>query len=160
MYGASPPFLHLLSLIAYPKSPVEDRFRRLRAAAAEALQNFLMHQEGQVSRIPKLIRDVALADFADRFGGDVSAALRGLQAERIKAANPAAGERSPKKRKWLEDAEGAGTESSRAAKNRAYSCLVSRDLRNVEVVVTQLGWLLLPRRKYLAPLCVVVLWLQ
>lgn len=100
---------------------MEDRIRRLRATAAEALENFLMHQEGQVSRIPKLIRDVTIGEFADRFGGDMSTALRGLQAEKLKAAAAEASERSPKKRKWmLDEVDGGGmpAESSRAIKNR------------------------------------------
>jgi hypothetical protein len=93
------------------------------AITAEVLENFMMHQEGQVSRVPKLIRELTVSDFDTKYAGDMSAALRGIQAERLMAANAAAVARSPKKRKHaLDELDGAGTvaESSRAAKNRAY----------------------------------------
>ncbi|KAG2087137.1 uncharacterized protein F5147DRAFT_781436 [Suillus discolor] len=37
-----------------------------------------VHQEGLISRSPKLVRGVAMGEFADTYNGDIQACLRGL----------------------------------------------------------------------------------
>ena len=94
---------------------------------AAALKNFKLHQEGLISRIPKLVRSVKMGEFADKYNGDVQACLRGLQRERMGETEAIEIDRETRKRKWaaaLEETEASGSgtanhgnEPSRALKN-------------------------------------------
>jgi len=106
---------------------VEHRVRQLEEWLAAALKNFKLHQEGLISRIPKLVRSVTMGDFADKYNGDIQACLRGLQRERMGEVEAIEIDRETRKRKWaaaLEETEASGSgtanhdsESSRALKN-------------------------------------------
>jgi hypothetical protein len=88
---------------------VEHRVRQLEEWLADALKNFRLHQEGLISRIPKLVRGVTMAEFADTYNGDIQACLRGL----VGGAPPDLEiDRETRKRKWEEASEG-----ERALKN-------------------------------------------
>ncbi|KAH7915835.1 hypothetical protein BJ138DRAFT_1140985 [Hygrophoropsis aurantiaca] len=105
---------------------VEHRVQRLEAWLADALENFQMHQDGLISRIPKPVRGVSMGEFADKYNGDVQACLRGLQRERLPPETLEI-DKDTRKRKWAASQEemeasgaNAGTaqdaESSRATK--------------------------------------------
>ncbi|KIK39688.1 hypothetical protein CY34DRAFT_807971 [Suillus luteus UH-Slu-Lm8-n1] len=88
---------------------VEHRVRQLEEWLADALKNFRLHQEGLISRIPKLVRGVTMGEFADTYNGDIQACLRGL----VGGAPPNLEiDRETRKRKWEEASEG-----ERAVKN-------------------------------------------
>ncbi|KAG2145814.1 hypothetical protein DEU56DRAFT_788158 [Suillus clintonianus] len=88
---------------------VEHRVRQLEEWLADALKNFRLHQEGLISRIPKLVRGVTMGEFADIYNGDIQACLRGL----VGGAPPNLEiDRETRKRKWEEASEG-----ERAVKN-------------------------------------------
>ncbi|KAG1775779.1 hypothetical protein EV702DRAFT_1114724 [Suillus placidus] len=88
---------------------VEHRVRQLEEWLADALKNFRLHQEGLISRIPKLVRGVTMGEFADTYDGDIQACLRGL----VGGAPPNLEiDRETRKRKWEEASEG-----ERAVKN-------------------------------------------
>ncbi|KAG1733030.1 uncharacterized protein EDB91DRAFT_1149956 [Suillus paluster] len=88
---------------------VEHRVRQLEEWLADALTNFRLHQEGLISRIPKLVRGVTMSEFADTYNGDIQACLRGL----VGGAPPNLEiDRETRKRKWEEASEG-----ERAVKN-------------------------------------------
>ncbi|KAF8548925.1 hypothetical protein OG21DRAFT_1479034 [Imleria badia] len=106
---------------------VEHRVRQLEEWLAVALDNFRLHQEGLISRIPRLVRSVPMGDFADKYNGDVQACLRGLQSERVGGAEFEI-DRDTRKRKWAAaqeevEASGSGGQGqghegeTRAAKN-------------------------------------------
>lgn len=91
---------------------VEHRVRQLEEWLAVALTNFKLHQEGLISRIPKLVRSVKMGDFADKYDGDVQACLRGLQRERLGNTEELEIDRETRKRKWaaaLEESEASGS---------------------------------------------------
>ncbi|KAI6130905.1 hypothetical protein EDD17DRAFT_1568680 [Pisolithus thermaeus] len=91
---------------------VEHRVRQLEEWLAAALTNFKLHQEGLISRIPKLVRSVKMGDFADKYDGDVQACLRGLQRERLGNTEELEIDRETRKRKWaaaLEESEASGS---------------------------------------------------
>ncbi|KAH7885024.1 hypothetical protein F5I97DRAFT_1810477 [Phlebopus sp. FC_14] len=114
---------------------VEHRVRQLEEWLAVALQNFQLHQEGLISRIPKLVRSVTMGEFADKYNGDIQACLRGIQAERMGGAEALEIDRDTRKRKWAaaqEEAEASGSgsaghegEPARATKTGASSLAVS-----------------------------------
>ncbi|KAG1855597.1 hypothetical protein F4604DRAFT_1800379 [Suillus subluteus] len=88
---------------------VEHRVRQLEEWLADALKNFRLHQEGLIARIPKLVRGVTMAEFADTYDGNIQACLRGL----VGGAPPNLEiDRETRKRKWEEASEG-----ERAVKN-------------------------------------------
>lgn len=102
---------------------MEHRVRQLEEWLAVALENFRLHQEGLISRIPKLVRAVTMGDFADKYNGDIQACLRGLQSERMGGTDFEI-DRDTRKRKWAaaqEEAEASGqaqeADQARAAKN-------------------------------------------
>lgn len=92
-----------------------------------------MHQEGQVSRIPKQVRTMTMREFGGKYDGNIQSALRGFQKERLAAAGADAtlGEinRSMRKRKWAasQDMEVESidqtkeVESQRMLKNGAFT---------------------------------------
>lgn len=83
---------------------VAHRTRQFEAWLTDRLENFTMHQEGQVSRIPRQVRTMTMHEFGDKYDGNIQSALRGFQKERLAAAGADAtlGEidKSIRKRKW------------------------------------------------------------
>ena len=107
---------------------VAHKLRQFEAWLADALENFRIHQEGLISRIPKPVRSMTMREF-QKYGGDVQAASKGLQRDKL-GGGPEAAEvdKLARKRKWVAsqeadaEASGSGTprldsESSRAVKN-------------------------------------------
>jgi hypothetical protein len=138
-----------------PSQTVAHRTRQLEAWLADALQNFLIHQEGQISRIPKPVRSITMREF-QKYDGDVQAALRGLQQAKL-GGGPFGGEmdKNTRKRKWVASQEaeahasGSGSadidaESSKAAKNGMFIVLCStasdRSIFFFENPIVQHAW--------------------
>ncbi|CAA7261343.1 unnamed protein product [Cyclocybe aegerita] len=94
---------------------VAHRTRQFEAWLTDRLENFTIHQEGQVSRIPKQVRAMTMREFGEKYEGNIQSALRGFQKERLAAAGADAtlGEidKSVRKRKWVASQE-AETEAS------------------------------------------------
>lgn len=111
-------------LIANLNLEVEHRTRQLRSWLSGGLENFKIHQEGHVSRIPKQVRGITMREFGEKYNGNVQAALRGVQREKLASAgnDPTFGEldKNMRKRKWLtsQDQEATADPSEpRALKN-------------------------------------------
>ena len=62
-----------------------------------------MHQEGLISRVPRLVRGITLREFA-KYNGDVQACLKGLQKQRL-GGEAEAIDKTTRKRKWVESQE-------------------------------------------------------
>ncbi|KAH6912557.1 hypothetical protein BKA70DRAFT_1183696 [Coprinopsis sp. MPI-PUGE-AT-0042] len=112
-------------LVANLDIEVAHRCRQFEAWLQDRLENFTIHQEGQVSRIPKQVRSMTMREFGEKYNGNIQLALRGFQKERLEAAGvgPDFGEieKSMRKRKHLTNTDtekDSGTETdSRPAKN-------------------------------------------
>ena len=105
---------------------VAHRTRQFESWLADRLENFNMHQEGQVSRIPKQVRNMKMREFGEKYNGNVQAALRGFQKEKFVATGGEGtlGEldKDARKRKWVasqevEGGDGKDHGSSKGPKN-------------------------------------------
>ncbi|KAF9468580.1 hypothetical protein BDZ94DRAFT_1279669 [Collybia nuda] len=114
-------------LLANLDIEVAHRTRQFESWLADRLENFNIHQEGQVSRIPKQVRNMTMREFGDKYNGNIQAALRGFQKEKFVAAggegNLGEIDKDARKRKWMAsqeaEAEIAGElEPTKAVKNR------------------------------------------
>ncbi|KAF8809562.1 hypothetical protein BYT27DRAFT_7187880 [Phlegmacium glaucopus] len=96
-------------LIANLDIEVAHRTRQFEAWLKDRLENFTIHQEGQVSRIPKQVRAMTMREFGKKYEGNIQSALRGYQKEKLVAAGGDAtlGEidKSMRKRKWVASQE-------------------------------------------------------
>jgi len=108
---------------------VAHRTRQLESWLSDTLAAFRNRHERQLAYIPHLVRGLTMAELGDKYDGDVQAALRGLQKERL-AVDVAPIDRNAMKRKWAPapeeetdtrlEGQGKNLESNhtRAAKNR------------------------------------------
>ena len=109
---------------------VAHRTRQLESWLSDTLAAFRNRHERQLTYIPHLVRGMTMADFGDKYDGDVQAALRGLQKERL-TVDVAPLDRSEMKRKWAPVPEEEGHETgknansghARPAKHREWSYL-------------------------------------
>jgi hypothetical protein len=115
---------HNLTTLITP-STVEHKVRQFEAWLSDTLENFRIHQDGQISRVPKLVRGLTMREFGEKYNGDVQAALRGLQREKMGVGVDPGGEgdsemdKSMRKRKWVASVE-AEAEGSKSFKNGAF----------------------------------------
>lgn len=83
------------------------------------MENFRIHQEGLISRVPRLVRNVTMREFA-KYNGDVQACLKGIQREKL-GGEAETIDRTTRKRKWVESQEAetkaAEAESTKGAKS-------------------------------------------
>ncbi|KAH8104720.1 hypothetical protein BXZ70DRAFT_1005229 [Cristinia sonorae] len=95
-------------LLANLDLEVAHRTRQFESWLADALENFRIHQEGLILRVPRLVRDVTMREFA-KYNGDVQECLKGIQRERLggEAAMTTTIDKSTRKRKWVESQETA-----------------------------------------------------
>ncbi|KAF8526146.1 hypothetical protein JB92DRAFT_2873714 [Gautieria morchelliformis] len=104
----------LLTLI----SKVKDRIRQFEAYLAHSLEAFKLRHQNEVTRIPRAIRTLTIAEFSDKYDGDVNKAIQAITKARMEASGePAVLDGSVRKRKWqpsTDDGQEAG--SSRIAK--------------------------------------------
>ncbi|KAJ3558679.1 hypothetical protein NM688_g779 [Phlebia brevispora] len=98
---------------------VAHRIRQFESWLADALENFRIHQEGLISRVPRLVRNITLREFA-KYNGDVQACLKGLQREKL-GGEAEAIDKTTRKRKWVESQEAevkaTEVESTKGAKS-------------------------------------------
>ncbi len=87
-------------------STVEHRTRQFEASLADILENFRNHHEGQVLRVPRLVRSITMAEFGDKYNGDINECLKGLQMERH-GGEPVPLDAVARKRKWQESQDDA-----------------------------------------------------
>ncbi|KAG6836105.1 hypothetical protein H0H93_011332 [Arthromyces matolae] len=96
-------------LVANLELEVAHRIRQFESWLADRLENFNIHQEGQVSRIPKQVRGMTMREFGDKYNGNVQAALRGVQKQRLAAAGSEGSigelDKDARKRKWIASQE-------------------------------------------------------
>ncbi|EIN12773.1 hypothetical protein PUNSTDRAFT_50013 [Punctularia strigosozonata HHB-11173 SS5] len=90
---------------------VSHRVRTFESQLADTLENYRIHAEGQVSRVPKQLRSITMAEFIDKYQGDLQAALRGVQKEALEKLGATVGgelDRAERKRKWISNLETTG----------------------------------------------------
>ncbi|KAK7048303.1 Nbl1-Borealin-N domain-containing protein [Favolaschia claudopus] len=105
-------------LLANLEIEVNHRKHQFKSWLNDHLENFSIHQEGLVSRIPKQVRAMKMRDFGAKYNGNIQAALRGVQREKFVAAGPATEiDKSTRKRKWVASQEAEHDTSEKAAKN-------------------------------------------
>ncbi|KAJ7254398.1 hypothetical protein B0H12DRAFT_1017065 [Mycena haematopus] len=104
-------------LIANLEIEVNHRKLQFRSWLNDHLENFSIHQEGLVSRIPKQVRAMSMRDFGAKYNGNIQAALRGVQREKFVAAGATEIDKSTRKRKWVASQESEHDASEKAAKN-------------------------------------------
>ncbi|KAF8582836.1 hypothetical protein K439DRAFT_121931 [Ramaria rubella] len=106
-------------LLANLDLEVKDRIRQFEAYLAHSLEAFKLRHENEVTRIPRAIRTLTIAEFADKYDGDVNKALQAITKARMEASGePTELDASARKRKWQPSTDGPQeVESSRAAKN-------------------------------------------
>ncbi|KAF5369440.1 hypothetical protein D9758_002523 [Tetrapyrgos nigripes] len=114
-------------LLANLDIEVAHRTRQFQSWLADCLENFKIHQEGHVSRIPKQVRSLTMKEFCTKYSGNVQLALRGVQKERLAALGAAGAgddfgeiDRNARKRKWVasQEAEAADTSDSKDSERR------------------------------------------
>ncbi|KAA1469824.1 hypothetical protein DENSPDRAFT_928420 [Dentipellis sp. KUC8613] len=79
---------------------VAHRTRQFEGWLADTLADFRIRHEGQILRIPHIVRGVTIAEFGDKYNGDIQACVRGIQKERM-ALESVPIDRTAMKRKWV-----------------------------------------------------------
>ena len=99
---------------------MEHRTRQLESWLADTLAGFRIRHERQIAYIPHLVRNVTMAEFGDKYNGDIQACLKGIQQEKL-GVDVAPIDRTAMKRKWVvaqdSDAEGRGEASNKNGAN-------------------------------------------
>jgi hypothetical protein len=111
-------------LIANLEIEVNHRRIQFKSWLNDHLENFSIHQEGLVSRIPKQVRAMKMRDFGAKYNGNIQAALRGVQRDKFVAAGATEIDKSTRKRKWVASQEAEHDASEKAAKNGASSSVL------------------------------------
>ncbi|KAJ7670279.1 hypothetical protein B0H17DRAFT_948911 [Mycena rosella] len=107
-------------LVANLEIEVNHRKTQLRSWLNDHLENFQIHQEGLVSRIPKQVRAMKMRDFGAKYNANIQAALRGVQRDKFVATGATEIDKSTRKRKWVASQEAehdASADSQKAPKN-------------------------------------------
>ncbi|KAI0352642.1 hypothetical protein OH77DRAFT_1408768 [Trametes cingulata] len=110
-------------LLANLDLEVAHKTRQFEEWLADALENFRRHQESLILRIPRIVRNVTLRDFA-KYNGDIQECVKGLKRELLGGEDNTI-DMGTRKRKWIESQETEGdkldgklasNDSSRASK--------------------------------------------
>ncbi|KAI0662052.1 hypothetical protein C8Q70DRAFT_910071 [Cubamyces menziesii] len=96
-------------LLANLDLEVAHKTRQFEEWLADALENFRRHQEGLILRIPRIVRNVTLKEFA-KYNGDIQECIKGLKRELLGAEDNII-DPSTRKRKWIESQETDGDKS-------------------------------------------------
>ncbi|KAI1793286.1 hypothetical protein LXA43DRAFT_234791 [Ganoderma leucocontextum] len=107
-------------LLANLDLEVAHKTRQFEDWMADTLENFRRHQESLISRMPRIVRNVTMREFA-KYKGDIQAAVKGHSRELL-GSEDATIDLTTRKRKWVESQEVDGDklgkeESSRVVKN-------------------------------------------
>lgn len=86
-------------LLANLDLEVEHRTRQIEEWLADTLENFRRHQEGLILRMPRLVREITLRDFA-KYNGNVQECVKGLKREVLGTEDNAI-DKGTRKRKWV-----------------------------------------------------------
>lgn len=102
---------------------VDTRRKQFEEWLAEYLYDFRSRAEGHILRIPRLVRDVTLHDFA-RYNGNIQECLKGMQRDHFGGVVVTI-DKSTRKRKWIEsqETEAAIPETGRDPKNGMFILL-------------------------------------
>ncbi|KZT19526.1 hypothetical protein NEOLEDRAFT_1245788 [Neolentinus lepideus HHB14362 ss-1] len=93
-------------LLANLDIELEHRTRQFKEWMEDHIQQFRIRSEGLISRLPKQLRNIAMAEFADKYNGDPQAAMIAMQGEKANAEMDEIA-KSVRKRKWDMDVDGA-----------------------------------------------------
>ncbi|KAH9846105.1 hypothetical protein C2E23DRAFT_872536 [Lenzites betulinus] len=93
-------------LLANLDLEVAHKTRQFEDWLADALENFQRHQEGLILRMPRIVRNVTLRDFA-KYNGDIQECVKGLKRELLGAEDSTI-DQGTRKRKWVESQEADG----------------------------------------------------
>ncbi|KAI0373905.1 hypothetical protein BV20DRAFT_937226 [Pilatotrama ljubarskyi] len=93
-------------LLANLDLEVAHKTRQFEEWLADALENFRRHQEGLILRIPRIVRNVTLRDFA-KYNGDIQECVKGLKRELLGGDDNTI-DMGTRKRKWIESQEAEG----------------------------------------------------
>ncbi|TFK52516.1 hypothetical protein OE88DRAFT_1807405 [Heliocybe sulcata] len=91
-------------LLANLDIELEHKTRQFTEWMEDHIEQFRMRSEGLISRLPKQLRNMTMADFADKYNGDPQAAMIALQGEKANADMDEIA-RSVRKRKWEVDVD-------------------------------------------------------
>lgn len=80
-----------LTILYFHSRQVRDRIRQFEAYLAHSLEAFKLRHENEVTRIPRAIRTLTVAEFADKYDGDVNKALQAITKARMEASGEPAG---------------------------------------------------------------------
>ncbi|KAF8272237.1 hypothetical protein EI94DRAFT_1769963 [Lactarius quietus] len=116
-------------LLANLDIEVAHRTRQLESWLADTLAAFRNRHERQLAFIPHLVRGMKMAEFGDKYDGDIQSALRGLQKERL-ALDVAPLDRNAMKRKWApapeDEDDTRAEESGKYAENHSRTAKTPR----------------------------------
>ncbi|KAL7280073.1 hypothetical protein ACG7TL_006488 [Trametes sanguinea] len=104
-------------LLANLDLEVAHKTRQFEEWLADALENFRRHQEGLILRMPRIVRNVTLREFA-KYNGDIQECVKGLKRELLGAEDNTI-DPSTRKRKWIESQENEGDKLGPAESLRA-----------------------------------------
>jgi len=78
---------------------VKDRIRQFESYLAHSLEAFKLRHENEVTRIPRAIRTLTIGEFADKYDGDISKALKAItKAKMVAGEEPDGIEETDRKR--------------------------------------------------------------
>ena len=125
------------------RDAVAHKTRQFEDWLEDTLENFRRHQETLISRMPRIVRNITMREFA-KYKGDIQAAVKGLSRELL-GSEDATIDLTTRKRKWVESQEVEGKDdSARNIKNgRGHPNILAW---LVLIVVKLVQWPLRPRR--------------
>lgn len=112
---------------------MDHRTRQLEEWLADALENFRRHQEGLISRMPRLVRDITMREFA-KYNGNVQECVKGLK-RNILGADDNTIDKGTRKRKWVASQDATDkSEDKTGPSNAAQEAESSRRVKSGESV--------------------------
>ncbi|KAH9936179.1 uncharacterized protein B0H18DRAFT_1113612 [Fomitopsis serialis] len=130
--------LVLVDSILHLFRAVQHRTEQIEAWLADSLENFRLRHEGQISRIPRVVRDITLKEFA-KYNGNVQECVKAMARDALGTGQNGM-DRTALKRKWAasqEEANAAAGPSTGAGSRDAES---SRGLKSEETSLYDRPW--------------------
>ncbi|KAI0917370.1 hypothetical protein AcW1_007428 [Taiwanofungus camphoratus] len=121
-------------LLANLDLEVDHRTRQLEEWLADALENFRRHQEGLISRMPRLVRDITMREFA-KYNGNVQECVKGLK-RNILGADDNTIDKGTRKRKWVASQDATDkSEDKTGPSNAAQEAESSRRVKSARTMI-------------------------
>ncbi|HEV7737797.1 MAG TPA: borealin N-terminal domain-containing protein [Chlamydiales bacterium] len=79
---------------------MKDRVRQFEAYLAQVLEAFKLRHENEVTRIPRAIRNLTMAEFADKYDGDVNKALQAMTKAKMALSGEPVGIEDTARKRW------------------------------------------------------------